>query len=111
MLLLLFQEFMSVLQCWTSELCASLSSGDEGLTLENPKSDWVDVVPCEILHSFLGTAELSQRFPADVSRLSFAVLTPYKAQLVLLKSHFRRHCKNFSTVDFATVDGFQVRGK
>ena len=41
---------------------------------------------------------------------SVAVLTPYKAQLALLQSTFRRsHSKAVLTnVDFATVDGFQV---
>ena len=47
-------------------------------------------------------------FGPDVA--SVAVLTPYKAQLVLLKSAFAgQHSKSaLANVDFATVDGFQV---
>ena len=42
---------------------------------------------------------------------SVAVLTPYKAQLALLRSSFaRQHSKSaLANVEFATVDGFQVR--
>lgn len=41
---------------------------------------------------------------------SVAVLTPYKAQLALLKSAFAaQHSKSaLASVEFATVDGFQV---
>lgn len=41
---------------------------------------------------------------------SVAVLTPYKAQLALLKSAFAaQHSKAaLAGVEFATVDGFQV---
>ena len=41
---------------------------------------------------------------------SVAVLTPYKAQLSLLKSVFAaQHSKSaLASVEFATVDGFQV---
>lgn len=41
---------------------------------------------------------------------SVAVLTPYKAQLSLLKSAFAgQHSKSvLASVEFATVDGFQV---
>lgn len=42
--------------------------------------------------------------------MSVAVLTPYKAQLALLKSLFAaQHSKSaLANVEFATVDGFQV---
>lgn len=41
---------------------------------------------------------------------SVAVLTPYKAQLALLKSAFAAHHSKstLANVEFATVDGFQV---
>ena len=41
---------------------------------------------------------------------SVAVLTPYKAQLALLRSTFARHHSKsvLGNVEFATVDGFQV---
>lgn len=39
-----------------------------------------------------------------------AVLTPYKAQVGVLRSAFMSRCgeEALSSVDFATVDGFQV---
>ena len=42
---------------------------------------------------------------------SVAILTPYKAQLALLRSTFARHHATIAlaNVEFATVDGFQVR--
>ena len=53
-------------------------------------------------------AGLMQYFGPEVA--SVAVLTPYKAQLSLLRSTFaRQHAKStLSNVEFATVDGFQV---
>lgn len=54
------------------------------------------------------TAGVMRDFGPDVATV--AVLTPYKAQLVLLKSAFAgQHSKSaLANVDFATVDGFQV---
>lgn len=54
------------------------------------------------------TAGVMRDFGPDVA--SVAVLTPYKAQLMLLKSVFAgQHSKSaLANVDFATVDGFQV---
>lgn len=56
-------------------------------------------------------AELLKKYHEEAMSLSVAVLTPYKAQHSLLRSHFRSYGMNLSNVEFATVDGFQVKSR
>lgn len=57
---------------------------------------------------FMLSVGLIREYGHDVA--SVAILTPYKAQLALLRSSFaRQHSKSaLANVEFATVDGFQV---
>lgn len=70
------------------------------ISYQRQGTNWLQVI-------FLN-AGLMREFGHEVA--SVAVLTPYKAQLALLKSTFAgQHLKTaLANVEFATVDGFQV---
>ena len=62
-------------------------------------------------HCVCAHAGLQKHYPDEKRRV--AILTPYKAQMRKLRSVFTASVASaqLANVDFATVDGFQVRGR
>ena len=81
----------------------------EGKEVNTPGGSWVNVDEVEFV--FLLYHKLVSRYPELKSSHQFAIISPYRAQVALLKERFKSTfgVDSEKVVDITTVDGCQVR--